>query len=177
MKAKHLSITHTQQPFYGLLSGSTRVHRYQKKHLPTHHPDHPYRPTDSTTASIITILHAVTHLLATNPYVIVIALDFSKAFDTVRHHTLLEKIAKLDIPDLIYNWLTDFFTGHSHQTHYGGSVSQIQCISASIIQGLAVGPTSYVANASDLHTIYHGSELCKYADDTCLIVPASNVDM
>jgi len=41
-----------------------------------------YRPTGSTTAVII-ILHAVTHLLATNPYVIVIAIDFFKAFDTV----------------------------------------------------------------------------------------------
>jgi len=32
--------THTQ-PFNGLLSGTTRVGRYQKKHSPTHtHPDH-----------------------------------------------------------------------------------------------------------------------------------------
>jgi len=62
-----------------------------------------YRPTGSTTAAIITILHTVTHLLAINPYVIVIALDFSKAFDTVRQHILLNKIAKLDIPDHIYN--------------------------------------------------------------------------
>ena len=29
-----------QQPFYGRLSGTTRVNRYQKKHSPTHHPDH-----------------------------------------------------------------------------------------------------------------------------------------
>jgi len=35
--------THTQQqqqPFYGPLSGTTRVSRYQKKHSPTNHPDH-----------------------------------------------------------------------------------------------------------------------------------------
>jgi len=37
-----LSTTTTQQrPFYGPLSGTTRVSRYQKKHSPTHHPDHP----------------------------------------------------------------------------------------------------------------------------------------
>jgi len=30
-----------QQPFYGPLSGTTRVSQYQKKHSPTHHPDHP----------------------------------------------------------------------------------------------------------------------------------------
>jgi len=28
------------QPFYGPLSRTTRVSRYQKKHSPTHHPDH-----------------------------------------------------------------------------------------------------------------------------------------
>ena len=33
--------TQQQQPFYGLLSGTTWVSRYQKKHSPTHHPDHP----------------------------------------------------------------------------------------------------------------------------------------
>ena len=29
-----------QQPFYGPLSGTTRVSQYQKKHSPTHHPEH-----------------------------------------------------------------------------------------------------------------------------------------
>ena len=55
-------------------------------------------------------------LLTTNPYVIVIAIDFSKAFDSVRHKTLLEKVGQLDIPSYVYNWLVDFFAGHSHQT-------------------------------------------------------------
>jgi len=32
--------TTQQQPFYGPLSWTTRVSRYQKKHSPTHHPDH-----------------------------------------------------------------------------------------------------------------------------------------
>ena len=86
--------------------------------------------------------------------------------------------SELDIPDNIFNWLVDFLTGHSHQTHYGDSVSQIKSITASIIQGSALGPTSYVVTASDLHrpTTSNGNELCKYADDTCLIIPAVNVN-
>ena len=35
-----LPTTITTQPFYGPLSGTTRVSRYEKKHSPTHHPDH-----------------------------------------------------------------------------------------------------------------------------------------
>jgi len=34
-----------------------------------------------------------------NPYLVVISIDFSKAFDTIRQSTLLEKLAQLDIQD------------------------------------------------------------------------------
>jgi len=37
---EHLTTQQQQQPFYGPLSGTTRVSRYQKKHSPTHNPDH-----------------------------------------------------------------------------------------------------------------------------------------
>jgi hypothetical protein len=68
-----------------------------------------FRPTGSTTGALIAILHTVTNLIAINPYVCIIALDFSKASDTVRHSTLLEKMAKLEIPDHVYNWLAISF--------------------------------------------------------------------
>jgi len=84
---------------------------------------HAFRPTGSTTAANITILHKVTHLLVNNPNVIVIAIDYSKAFDTVRYSTLLAKMAQLDIPDCTYNWLVDFFNGHSRHTKYDEQTS------------------------------------------------------
>jgi hypothetical protein len=62
-----------------------------------------FSPTGSTTAAIICLLQTVTSLLQSNPYVEVISLDFSKAFDTVRHATLLTKVAELDLPVSVYN--------------------------------------------------------------------------
>ena len=50
-----------------------------------------FRLTGSTTAAIITLVHTISEMLTTNPFGRVIALDFSKAFDTVRHSTLMEK--------------------------------------------------------------------------------------
>ena len=75
-----------------------------------------FRPSGSTTAALITILHTITNLLTTNQFLIVLALDFSKAFDTVRYSTLLNMYAQMDIPDHIYNWLVEYFHGHSHCT-------------------------------------------------------------
>ena len=68
-------------------------------------------------------MHKVTEALETNHYVVVLALDFSKAFDTVRHCSLLEKVSQLDLPDNIYNWIANFFNGHSHCTRFNGHTS------------------------------------------------------
>jgi len=120
----------------------------------------------STTAALIAILHSVTDRLSTNPFVVVLALDLSKAFDTVRHASLFCKMALLNVPDPVYNWLVDFFSDHEHCTSFGDSVSAYQPISASIIQGSAIGPVSFVVNASDLSTVTPGNRMHKYADDT-----------
>ena len=47
-------------------------------------------------------------------------------------------------------------------------------ISASIIQGSAIGPASYVVNAADLTTVTPGNAMFKYADDTYIVIPARN---
>jgi len=79
-----------------------------------------FRPTGSPTAAIISLLSIITNMLLTNSHVIVISLDFHKAFDT-----LLEKLAKLDMPVNAFNWLVDFFSGHSNCTVYQGQTSML----------------------------------------------------
>jgi len=133
-----------------------------------------FQPTGSTTAALIQLLHTVTTLLDTNPYVIVYALDSSKAFDSVRHSAVLDKYLQLKIPDNIYNWIESFFRDHSHCTRFGSNVSGFQQILASIIQGSGIGPVSYVVTAADLQPVTPGNSMAKYADDTYLVVPAAN---
>jgi len=53
--------------------------------------------------------------------------------------------------------------------------SSLLDITASIIQGSIIGPAAYVVTAGDLAATVSGNSLCKFADDTYLIIPASNV--
>jgi len=48
-------------------------------------------------------LPTVINLLQFNPFVVVSSLDLSKVFDTIRHSTLLSKLAELDLPTPVYN--------------------------------------------------------------------------
>jgi len=81
----------------------------------------------------------------------------------------MEKMAQLDMPDQVYNWIRDFFSGHSHCTKLG-EVSSFLNVTASIIQGSGLGPASYTVNAADLRP-HHA--IVKYADDTYLIIPGA----
>jgi len=68
-----------------------------------------FRPTGSTTAALVAIYHTVCTMLSSSEYVRVFVLDFSKAFDSVRHNHLFAKFSALSIPDEIYNWITIFY--------------------------------------------------------------------
>jgi hypothetical protein len=133
-----------------------------------------FRPSGSTTAAILSTLNHITTLLSSQEYVHVIALDFSKAFDSVRHSSLLGKMSSLDMPDHAYNWFVDFFSNHYQCTKFGKIISDTLPINASVIQGSAVGPASFLVCASDLHVISPGNRTNKYADDVIMIIPASN---
>ena len=157
----------------------TREHIYPSlKHAPPFldfSDQFAFQPTGATTAALISLLHTITSMLETKQYVIVYAIDFSKAFDSVRHSTLMEKFALLCLPDNIYNWIGSFFSKHSHITSFRGKTSSVKSILVSIIQGSAIGPASYVVTASDLHAHDPVNKIKKYADDTYLLIPASNV--
>ena len=112
-----------------------------------------FRPTGSTTAALICMFDKLTNLLMTSSYVLLYSLDFSKAFDTVRHSTLFEKLATLKIPDQVYNWIADFYTGRSHCTFHDDIMSELLEIFASVIQGSGLGPSAYAVNAADLRPI------------------------
>jgi len=85
----------------------------------------------------MTLFHTVFTMLTTHCM-------FSKAFDTVRHAVVVEEMARLAVPDAVYNWVNDFFRGHSHCTKFDGSTSELADIMASIIQGSAIDPPSFV---------------------------------
>ena len=133
-----------------------------------------YLPSGSTEAALISIFHHVTTLLASNNYVRLIALDFSKAFDTVRHSGILEKLSQLPIHDYLYNWFVNFFKDHTHVTKFRGEISKPAAVNASVFQGSVIRPPMFVVNGSDLKPVDPNNFLDKYADDTYLIVSSSN---
>ena len=75
-----------------------------------------FRPTGSTAAAIIALSHTLRAMLSSDLHVHILSFDFAKAFDTVRHESLMNKMAQLQLPDNIYNWIKNYFDEHYHCT-------------------------------------------------------------
>ena len=118
------------------------------------------------------------HILETlchEPYVRLVSLDFSKAFDSVRHSHLAEQLASLPITDHIFNWILNLLHNRSHCTKFRGVISSLARINASIIQGSCLGLMDFVVAISKLKSINRCNRIFKYADDCYLAVPASGI--
>ena len=97
--------------------------------------------------------------------------------DTVRHSTLLDKCRQFPILDSLYNWLARYLEDRQHITKFGGMLSELRRITASIVQGSGVGPTAFVLTASDLRALSLLIFLNKYAGDCYLIVPPDQASL
>ena len=104
-----------------------------------------FKPTGSTTAAIIELLHIVLSMLDQgNDYVKCILIDYSKAFDVVNHEILLQELSKLGLTSSIFNWIADFLTGCSQAVKLGDIISAFLFITRSIVQGSGLGPSLFI---------------------------------
>src|SRR3989442_8294123 len=131
-----------------------------------------FRPTGSTTSALVSLLSSATTMLQSSSYVRIIALDFSKAFDTVGHFELGKKLSTVPLNDQVHNWIINYIDKRFHRTNVCGHLSKPAVINASVVQGSAIGPVAYILTARDLKPVNDVNVLKKYADDTYLLVAA-----
>ena len=77
-----------------------------------------FRPTGSPTSAIIYFTSVLTSFLTSNKFVRLIALDFSKAFDTLNNSTLIANMASLQLDDCIHIFPISFFKNRTHSTKF-----------------------------------------------------------
>ena len=81
---------------------------------------HGYRHGKSTTTCLLQSLHDWTHWIDSGHDVDVIYFDFSKAFDRVPHHLLIEKISQYGLNKNIILWIEHFLKSRSQSVRYKG---------------------------------------------------------
>ena len=129
--------------------------------------NHGFRAGFSCETQLVVTLHDLCQSLEQKSQVDVAILDFSKAFDTVPHSKLLEKIDSYGIRGPLHNWLTTFLTSRRMKVVVDGEFSEEATVDSGVPQGTVLGPLLFLCHINDLPDSVK-SQVRLFADD-CLL--------
>ena len=86
--------------------------------------------------------------------VLSIFIDFAKAFDTVNHKILLDKMYHYGIRGPIHSWFKDYLTDRNQITVFKGENSSSSTITHGVPQGSILGPILFLIYINDISDIF-----------------------
>ena len=107
----------------------------------------------------------------------IIILDFQKAFDTVNHSILLDKLCIYGVRGPALSWITSYLSNRCQYVVYNGYESECKYISCGVPQGSILGPLLFLLYINDLPAVSKLFMPILFADDTNLFCTSHNVNM
>jgi len=125
-----------------------------------------FRKNHSTYMALLSLINNISENLDNGEATVGIFLDLSKAFDTIDHTILINKLRHYGIRGTTNAWFSNYLSGRYQCVSINGTKSDFKEIQCGVPQGSILGPILFLIYINDISTV---SDLCKFilfADDT-----------
>ena len=128
-----------------------------------------FRKSHSTELAALELIDSIYQNLDQGKTSIAIFLDLSKAFDTIDHKILFNKLHHCGCRNISLNWFKSYLTERSQYVVINDTISKTLRITTGVPQGSVLGPLLFLIYMNDLSRATDKFKYILFADDTNLI--------
>lgn len=131
----------------------------------------------STTILLKDFANLINGKLNSNKVIMALFIDFTKAFDTIRHDLLLKSLELIGIRGKLLMWFTNYLKNRLIKISVGNEYSKEYVVEQGVPQGSILGPTLYNLYVNSVFTRVLSSDVFMFADDMAMLSTHFNEDI
>ena len=135
-----------------------------------------FRKNNSTTETTASMPDDLYNNIKIQQLTITIFIDFRKAFDSIDHEILLQKLAKLGFHENSIKWYKNYLANQTQYTVVNGIEPSRLDLTFEVPQGLVLKPMLYLLFINDMGSAIIHSSYKLYADGTVLYSKCTGED-
>uniref|UniRef100_A0A1A8GC74 Helentron 4 helitron-like transposon replicase/helicase/endonuclease n=1 Tax=Nothobranchius korthausae TaxID=1143690 RepID=A0A1A8GC74_9TELE len=135
-----------------------------------------FRTNHSTSMALMELTEEISEAIDKKTHLISIFIDLKKAFDTVDHKILIEKLSKYGVSGMALKWITSYLTERQQYVQINNTKSHINNITCGVPQGSVLGPKLFIIYINDIVEVSNILKCTLFADDTTFYHSGDNVE-
>ena len=154
-----------------------QVINFLHKHALLYQYQFGFRENHSTTSALIEIIDGIKNDIDKGDFIIGTYLNLKKAFDTVNHPILFEKLEHYGIRGMPLQFFQSYLSNRKQYVFCNNTPSYNTTNGYGVPQGSVLGPLLFIVYVNDIMNAVNDSKIRLFADDTALFIQGKDIQI